>query len=183
MLGIRRERVWVWSGLEIAPRDRIANGAGTLPIDAKMLPHYQTGNHGNNTGNRGYPRCDIFSAEHLIIRLMRRFTQQRRKRNHLRYIAMGKKSQAVQAVQAARRSADLTPADLQDLAANPQLRAGSVLGRLEWHNYVSGRVTRWAVLRGTRINNYVLRAPDGRVTRAHGWAWLLGKLRHVLLIR
>jgi len=111
---------------------------------------------------------------------MRRFEKKRRARNHLRYSAMGKKSQAVQA---ARRSADLTPADLQDLAANPQLRAGSVLGRLEWHNYVSGRVTRWAVLRGTRINNYVLRAPDGRVTRAHGWAWLLGKLRHVLLIR
>jgi len=93
---------------------------------------------------------------------------------------MGKKSQAVQA---ARQAAEITPDVLMDMAANPPLRAGDAIGSLQWHNHLTGQVTRWTVLRGRRVNNYVLRTPDGRVTRSHGWAWLLEKIRHVLLIR
>ena len=93
---------------------------------------------------------------------------------------MGKKSQAVQA---ARRAVEITPDVLMDMAANPPLRAGDALGSLQWHNHLTGQVTRWTVLRGRRANNYVLRAPDGRVTRAHGWAWILDKMRPILLRR
>lgn len=90
----------------------------------------------------------------------------------------GKKSQAAQR---ARREAAITPENLMDLAANQPLGPGSVLGAFQWHNHLTGRVTRWAVLRGNRRNNYVLRTPDGRPSRPHGMAWLLEKIRPVLL--
>ena len=77
----------------------------------------------------------------------------------------------------------MTPEILMDLRANPPLRDGSPLGSFEWRNYLTGKVTRWAVLRGTRRNNYRLRTPDGRTSKPHGMAWLLAKMRPVILRR
>lgn len=111
---------------------------------------------------------------------MRSFRQQRKERMRLKFSRMGRESQRVQAE---RRMADITPEFLMDLAANPPLHAGDCIGTLEWRNHLTGRLTRWAVLRGDRINNYQLRSPDGRASKPHGMAWILEKVRHVILTR
>jgi hypothetical protein len=94
--------------------------------------------------------------------------------------AMGKASQRVQA---SRRMAEMTPEVLQEIASNPRYAEGDSLGSITWHNHRSGRVTRWVVERGPRINNYRLRSPDGRKSKAHGMAWMLEKIRAVILRR
>jgi hypothetical protein len=94
--------------------------------------------------------------------------------------AMGKASQRVQA---ARRMAEMTPEILQDLTANPHYAEGDSLGSLTWHNHRTGRVTKWIVERGPRLNNYRLRSPDGRKSKPHGMAWMLEKIRAVILRR
>ena len=111
---------------------------------------------------------------------MRSFRNQRRELNRLRMSAMGKASQKVQRED---RLADMTPEVLRDMAANPPLAEGDCLGSLTWHNHRSGRVTRWAVERGPRSNNYRLRSPDGRRSLPHGMAWILTKIRMVILRR
>lgn len=93
---------------------------------------------------------------------------------------MGKASQKVQSE---RRMAGMTPEVLRDMEANPPLMEGACLGTLTWHNHRSGQITRWAVERGPRSNNYRLRSPDGRRSRPHGLAWLLVKIRMVILRR
>jgi hypothetical protein len=91
---------------------------------------------------------------------------------------MGKRSQQVQRE---RRMASITPEFLADLAANPPLRKGDALGCIQYHNFRTGKVSRWTVLRGSRVNNYQLRTPDGRTSKPHGLAWILDKLRPILL--
>lgn len=109
---------------------------------------------------------------------MTRFSLQRQRVKSLKMSERGKKSQAVQR---ARREAAITPEMLMDMTANPPLVEGSVLGSLQWTNHITGKITRWTVLRGNRVNNYVLRSLDGRTSRPHGMAWMLEKLRPVLL--
>lgn len=111
---------------------------------------------------------------------MPRFRKQLLHRNRLRYSAMGKASQRVQRE---RRIAEITPEFLMDLQANPPLREGDAIGAIEWRNFLTGKVTRWTVLRGDRVNNFKLRSPDGRASKPHGLAWLLGKIRRVILSR
>lgn len=108
---------------------------------------------------------------------MTRFSRQRQRSISLKMSERGKKSQAVQRV---RREAAITPEMLMNMTANPSLGPGSVLGSLQWSNAITGKVTRWAVLRGNRVNNYVLRTPDGRTSRPHGMAWILEKIRPIL---
>lgn len=91
---------------------------------------------------------------------------------------MGKKSQAAQR---ARREAEMTPEILLDMAANPPPRPGDAIGAIQYSNFRTGKVTRWTVLRGSRVNNYALRTPDGRTSRPHGWGWILEHLRPILL--
>ena len=94
--------------------------------------------------------------------------------------AMGKASQRVQA---ARRMAKMTPEILMGLASNPRYSEGDSLGSITWHNHRTGRVTKWIVERGPRLNNYRLRSPDGRKSKPHGMAWMLEKIRAVILRR
>ena len=93
---------------------------------------------------------------------------------------MGKASQKMQSE---RRMAEITPEVLRDMEVNPPLTEGDCLGSLTWHNHRSGRITRWGVERGPRSNNYRLRSPDGRKSRPHGMAWLLTKIRMIILRR
>jgi hypothetical protein len=92
--------------------------------------------------------------------------------------AMGKRSQEVQRE---RRLAEMTPEVLREMESNPPLREGSALGMLRYHDFCSGRVTSWVIERGDRTNNYRLRHPDGRRSKPHGLAWILEKVRPVLL--
>ncbi len=93
---------------------------------------------------------------------------------------MGKRSQEVQRE---RRMADLGPDWELEITANPYYREGDSLGSLTWHNHRSGRVTKWVVERGPRLNNYRLRSMDGRKSKPHGMAWMMEKIRAVILRR
>ena len=106
------------------------------------------------------------------------FRKQRAARIRLRMSAMGKASQKIQRED---RLSEMTPEVLWDMAANPLLEEGDCLGSLTWHNHRTGKVTRWAVERGTRVNNYRLRSPDGRRSRPHGMAWMLARIRAIIL--
>lgn len=86
-----------------------------------------------------------------------------------------------QAKRAARRMAAIDPEELAEMLANPPVTDGDAIGSLEWRNFLNGKVTRWTVLRGNRVNNYRLRSPDGRKSKPHGLAWLLAKVRHIIL--
>jgi hypothetical protein len=85
---------------------------------------------------------------------------------------------ASQKAQAARRIALLTADDLVDAMAIP--RPGDAVGCLQYHDFRTGRVRRWTVLRGDRLDRVVLRSPDGRKTRSHGWTWIMNHLRGFL---
>lgn len=77
--------------------------------------------------------------------------------------------------------AEMTPETLMDIAANPPYSEGDSLGSLTWHNHRTGRITRWIVERGPRLNNYRLRSPDGRKSKPHGMSWMIEKIRAVIL--
>lgn len=66
---------------------------------------------------------------------------------------------------------------LRDMAANPPLQHGDAIGSLQWTDFRTGKVQRWTVLRGDRVDRVMLRAPDGRTSKAHGWTWVMVKLR------
>lgn len=119
-----------------------------------------------------------FFAEHVVILIMARFSQQRAVAKSRRMSELGKKSQAARR---ARREAALDPLEVADLLAMPPVVAGGAIGSIELRSYGSGTVTRWTVLRGARRNNYRLRTPDGRTSKNHGMAWVLDHLRPILL--
>ena len=85
---------------------------------------------------------------------------------------MGRRSQQVQA---ARRMASLTADDIVDAMAVPH--SGDAIGSLQYHDFRTGKIRRWTVLRGDRVDRVMLRSPDGRKTRSHGWTWILDHLR------
>lgn len=88
---------------------------------------------------------------------------------------------ASQRVQAERRLALVTPEYLRDLAEieimNLPRKQGDPLGCLQWHEFGSGRVRRWVVRIGDRIDRVTLHSPDGRKTRSHGGTWVMDHLR------
>ena len=109
---------------------------------------------------------------------MTRLSQKRRRAISLKMSRLGKLSQAAQR---AKRLASIDQVELAELLANPPPADGDAIGSLEWRDFRSGRIARWTVLRGSRRNNYRLRTPDGRKSKPHGLAWLLVKVRHVIL--
>lgn len=54
---------------------------------------------------------------------------------------------------------------------------GDVIGCLQWHDFASGKITRWAVEIGNRRDRRVFRSPDGSRAKSLGWTWLLTALR------
>jgi hypothetical protein len=93
---------------------------------------------------------------------------------------------ASQKAQRERRNADMT-ARLRELAEiemmNLSRKQGDPLGCLQWHDFRTGKVRRWTVRIGDRIDRVTLHAPDGRGTGSHGWAWTLNHLRGFLVGR
>lgn len=94
---------------------------------------------------------------------------------------MGKASQRVQA---AKRMESVTPEYLRDLEeieiANLPRKQGDAIGSLQWTDYRTGRVRRWTVKIGDRIDRITLHSPDGRKTASHGWSWVMAHLRGFL---
>ena len=54
---------------------------------------------------------------------------------------------------------------------------GDAIGSLQYHDFRTGKIRRWTVLRWDRVDRVILRYPDGRKTKPHGWTWILDHLR------
>lgn len=67
---------------------------------------------------------------------------------------------------------------LADLLAMPQ--KGNAIGILEYRCYRTGKVRRWTILKVDRTDRVILRNPDGRQTKPHGWTWVMDHLRGFL---
>lgn len=105
---------------------------------------------------------------------------------HKRRLASEKASKmgiASQKAQRERREAD-APERLRELAEievmNLPRNPGDAFGCLQWTDFRTGQVRRWVAVIGTRRDQVILRAPDGRETGSHGWAWALNHLRGYL---
>ena len=92
-----------------------------------------------------------------------------------RFSLMGKRSQAVQAE---RRMQSIDAEMLADLLTIP--REGDAVGSLEYRCFRTGKVRRWTILKGDRSDRVILRNPDGRQTKSHGWTWVMDHLRGFL---
>ena len=75
------------------------------------------------------------------------------------------------------REKPVDPEILADLLANPPICEGDAIGSLEWRDFRTGKVVRWTILRGDRVDRVILRHPDGRKTNSHGWTWVMDHLR------
>ena len=103
--------------------------------------------------------------------------QQRAERKRLRFSAMGKASQRVQSD---RRMADMPDriCELAEIdAQNLPRKQGDALGCLQWTNFRSGKVRRWTVRIGDRIDRITVESPGEKPSSSHGWTWFLTKLR------
>ena len=65
-------------------------------------------------------------------------------------------------------------------AENLPRKTGDAIGCLQWTDFRTGKVRRWTVRIGDRIDQVTLHAPDGKATRSHGWAWVMDHLRGFL---
>jgi hypothetical protein len=62
-------------------------------------------------------------------------------------------------------------------AQNLPRKEGDALGCLQWTDFRTGRVRRWTVRIGARMDQVTLHSPDGRSTQSHGWSWVTAHLR------
>ena len=108
---------------------------------------------------------------------MTSYRKQRAARKRLRFSAMGKASQRVQAEQ---RMAD-APARLREMAEwdvqNLPRKQGDALGCLQWTDFRTGKVRRWTVRIGDRRDRITVEAPGDAPSKSHGWTWFLTQLR------
>ena len=82
-----------------------------------------------------------------------------------------------------RRDAE-EPARIREMAEieaiNLPHKNGDALGCLQWTDFRSGKVRRWTVRIGDRMDRVTLESPDGRRTGSHGWTWVMDHLRGYL---
>ena len=108
---------------------------------------------------------------------MTSYRKQRAVRKRLRFSAMGKASQRVQAE---RRMVD-APARLREMeerdVQNMPRKAGDALGCLQWTDFRTGKVRRWTVRIGNRRDRITVEAPGDAPSKSHGWTWFLTQLR------
>lgn len=83
----------------------------------------------------------------------------------------------------ARRDAEM-PERIRELAIieieNLPRNQGDALGCLQWTDFRTGRIHRWTIRIGDRIDRVTLQSPDGRSTQPHGWTWVMNHLRGFL---
>ena len=108
---------------------------------------------------------------------MPNYRKQHAERKRLRMSAMGKESQRVQAqkrmIGMEDRIREMAEIEVQNLPSNQ----GDPIGCLQWHDFRTGKVRRWAVRIGDRIDRITLHSPDGRRTKPSGWTWVMDHLR------
>ena len=108
---------------------------------------------------------------------MTNYRKQRAERKRLRFSAMGKASQRVQAERRmehmAERLREMAEWDVQNLPR----KTGDPLGCLQWTDFRTGKVRRWTVRIGDRRDRITVEAPGDAPSKSHGWTWFLAQLR------
>ena len=56
-------------------------------------------------------------------------------------------------------------------------KTGDPLGCLQWTDYRTGRVRRWIVRIGDRVDRVTIETPGNPPSKSHGWTWLTQKIR------
>jgi hypothetical protein len=108
------------------------------------------------------------------MRTLPSFRNQLRERKRLHCSRMGKISQQRRREG---REAAMTPEILRDLDSAQRFGPGAPIGSIEIRNFLTGKVTRWTLLGGDRLNNYALRTTDGRTSKPHGLTWIMDGIR------
>ena len=93
--------------------------------------------------------------------------------------AMGKASQRVQQAARIERMAERLQEQAEWDVLNYPRKQGSPLGSLQWHDFRTGKVRRWTVRIGDRMDRITLEM-NGKKTDSHGWSWVLDRLRGFL---
>lgn len=111
---------------------------------------------------------------------MANFWKQRRERNRLKFSAMGKESQRVQA---ARRMAEMSDrareqAEIESL--NYPRREGDAMWGIRITNYATGKVWKWTLRIGKRKNQVTMHAASGKATGSVSMTWIMAHLRGYL---
>jgi hypothetical protein len=109
------------------------------------------------------------------------YRRKRQLRNSLKFSAMGKQSQRVQA---AKRMEGMEERirELEEIAIqNLPHKEGDIKGVFQWTDWSSGKVRRWKIRIGDRADRMVMEYLDGRKTKSHGWTYHLTKLRKHLV--
>jgi hypothetical protein len=103
------------------------------------------------------------------------YRKQREARKRLRFSAMGKASQKVQAE---RRMVAIDHRALEEIEIqNLPRKQGDALGCLQWADFRTGKVRRWTVRIGDRSDRITVEAPGEHPSKSHGWTWFLTQLR------
>ena len=83
----------------------------------------------------------------------------------------------------ARRDAEM-PERIREIAEieaeNLPRKQGDALGTMQWTDFRTGKVRRWTVRIGDRIDRVTLESPAGKRTSSHGWTWIMDHLRGFL---
>lgn len=82
-----------------------------------------------------------------------------------------------------RRDNDM-PARIRDLAQmeieNLPRKEGDALGCLQWTDFRSGKVRRWVIRIGNRVDRVTVEIPGTKPGKSHGWTWVMNRLRSCL---
>jgi hypothetical protein len=84
----------------------------------------------------------------------------------------------------ARRDAEM-PERIAEIQAiemeNLPRKSGDILGTFQWADARSGKVRRWVVRIGDRVDQITVEFAGDKPSESHGWAWLFTKIRkHIL---
>lgn len=83
----------------------------------------------------------------------------------------------------ARRDEDI-PERIRELAEvgiqNLPCKHGDAIGCLQWTEYSTGKVRRWIIRRGSRVDQVTMENMMGKRTASHGWTWVMSHLRPYL---
>lgn len=101
----------------------------------------------------------------------RNFRQQRIKANALKFKRMGQQSQKAQRQ---RKLAELDINDITDRLNSP--REGTPVGCFQYHNFQTGEVRRWVILRGSSTNRFMIRFRDAHRSLSHGFARIIAMI-------
>jgi len=89
---------------------------------------------------------------------------------------------ASQKAQAERRMALIDHRALAETEIeNLPRRQGDALGCLQWTDFRTGKVRRWVVRIGDRVDRITVESPGGKPSPSHGWTWFLTQLRKHLV--